>query len=228
MLKHVLWCVWQGSLVALTLDRSSPADTRALCHASHEGGDGTSVWFDKPISILTFANGKCGVNAEHGHFDAPVPGRLFAFVSKHVGRAEALHDAPTPPGAALPAVGRANATPAFDGPTAPSSTSSVGPTWHALAPATWHALEFDRLPPLVTTALAGAPTAFEATRAGNTLVPVRFDGGGRQEALALRPLSADSVIQMALQLAQMRDQGEVVATYAAPSNPTPPPSCYCP
>ena len=83
------------------------------------------------------------------------------------------------------------------------------PQLAAAPPAPWQTLDF-ALPPGVQAAIASAPAAFEATRAGNRLVPMRFEGGGRRACLALRPLSADSVVQMALQLAQLRDQGELV------------------
>lgn len=143
--------------------------------------------YDKPISLLVFGNGKAGVNAEHGHFDAPVPGRVFAFVNRRVAAAEARDAA-----ASSAAGGALGAVPA--------------------SPAAWRTLDVD-LPASVKTAILAAPAAFEATRAGNRLVPLKFEGGGRKAALAVRPLSADSLVQMALQLAQLRDQQTLVATY---------------
>ena len=189
----------EGSLVALTMDRASPSDVDELCAMSHEGGDGTSVWFDKPISLLTYANGRCGVNAEHAHFDAPVPARLFSYVSRRIASAEAHDDA-----SRAPAAHAAGLSP-LDGQATPLPATSASESWRPL--------DFTRLPAGVLAALAGAPAAFEETRRGNRLVPIRFEGGGRKEALPLRPLSADSLVQMALQLAQLRDQGELVATY---------------
>ena len=56
---------------------------------------------------------------------------------------------------------------------------------------------------------------FRQLRAQNIFAPRRFEGGGRRDLLVLRGASSDSVVQMALQLAQWRDQGELVATYEA-------------
>lgn len=35
------------------------------------------MWFDKSLSLLVFANGKAGVNAEHSWADAPVMAHLM-------------------------------------------------------------------------------------------------------------------------------------------------------
>ncbi|XP_060076491.1 carnitine O-palmitoyltransferase 1, liver isoform-like [Ylistrum balloti] len=43
------------------------------------GGTGTSVWFDKSINIITFPNGRFGLNCEHSYADAPVIGHLSEF-----------------------------------------------------------------------------------------------------------------------------------------------------
>ena len=168
----------EGALIALTLERSAPASPRELCHASHEGGDARSLWFDKPVSLIAFSNGRFGVNAEHAHFDAPVPARLFAYCNRKIAKDEAR-------GATAP----------------PSSQASE-----------WRPLDFE-LPSTVVDAIEAAPAALAPLRTSNRLVPIRFEGGGRVKALAVRPISSDSVVQMALQLAQLRDQGELVATY---------------
>ncbi|XP_069103160.1 carnitine O-palmitoyltransferase 1, liver isoform-like [Argopecten irradians] len=43
------------------------------------GGSSTSVWFDKSINIITFPNGRFGLNCEHSYADAPVIGHLSEF-----------------------------------------------------------------------------------------------------------------------------------------------------
>ena len=177
----------EGSLVSLSLERSSPSDVKALCRASHEGADAHNVWFDKPVSLLMFANGRLGINCEHAHFDAPIPARVFAYVGRSVLKAEAE-----------------------DGKTKPVIATAA-----KAAPAEWKPLEI-RPPATVAKAIADAPsTCLNDLRHNNRLVPIRFEGGGRKEALLLRPLSADSIVQMALQLAQRRDMGSLVSTYEA-------------
>ena len=40
-------------------------------------GDGASIWFDKSVNVIIFADGKMGMNCEHGWADAPVMGHLM-------------------------------------------------------------------------------------------------------------------------------------------------------
>ena len=179
----------ESALIALTLELGAPADLAEHLHACHEGIDGRSVWFDKPISLLVFADGKAGVHMEHAHFDAATPARLMGFVARCVSEAEAADPAHTAP----PVV-------------------SLSPAALSLA---WHQIELTLPPSAQAATKTDAPAAFRELSDRTVLAPMRFEGGGRQELRLLRGASPDSVVQMALQLAQGRDQGEFVATYEA-------------
>ena len=185
----------EGSLFALTLESAAPEDPVALSHACHEGIDGRSLWFDKSLSVLLFANGKLGINMEHAHFDAPVPSRMMGFVVRSIKEAEAK-DPPHTESAPRPAGAQAGAG---------ASASDVALSWQRV--------DFT-LPASVKAAIANdAPKVFKQMCAINQLAPARFEGGGRLAVLALKGASADSVMQMAIQLAQWRDQKSFVATY---------------
>ena len=178
----------EGSLLALTIESEAPEDVVALSHACHEGVGGTSLWFDKSLSALLFANGKMGINMEHAHFDAPVPSRMMGFVVRFIKEAEAQDDS------ALPISNAA-------------ANACVG------SDLAWHRIDFV-LPDSVKAAIKNdAPRVFSELCSINKLAPGRFEGGGRLAVLGLRGASADSVMQMAIQLAQWRDQREFVATY---------------
>ncbi|GAB1606244.1 carnitine O-palmitoyltransferase 1, liver isoform [Argonauta hians] len=43
-------------------------------------GSGTSLWFDKSLSVVYFANGRLGFNCEHSYADAPVVGHCQEYV----------------------------------------------------------------------------------------------------------------------------------------------------
>lgn len=179
----------ETSLLALSLCGDAPHDMPALCKATHEGGGGGGcVWYDKPLSLLVFGNGKAGAHMEHAHFDAPITSRAFAFMARAIedDLASPEDGAPSPDSCAAPcASGEALVTPA------PFELFSL---------------------PIVRAAMAPARARFAALSRDNALVPVRFDGVGGK-ALRAAKLPPDAVVQVALQLAQWRDQGGLVATY---------------
>ncbi|XP_052833401.1 carnitine O-palmitoyltransferase 1, liver isoform [Octopus bimaculoides] len=43
-------------------------------------GDGRSLWFDKSLNVIYFANGRMGLNCEHSYADAPVVGHCQEYV----------------------------------------------------------------------------------------------------------------------------------------------------
>jgi len=184
----------ESALLVLSLCRDAPADMSALCKATHEGGEGgCNVWYDKPLTLIVFANGKAGAHMEHAHFDAPVTSRAFAFMARTI-----EDEARAPPAATA---------------ASPAQVAAAAVAAVAAAAARVVLLPFDHAAlPTVRAATAPARAAFAALSANNVLVPVAFTGvGGR--ALRAAKLSPDSVVQLALQLAQWRDQGALVATY---------------
>ena len=42
-------------------------------------GDGSCLWFDKSFTMVFFANGRLGLNAEHSWADAPVMGHMSEY-----------------------------------------------------------------------------------------------------------------------------------------------------
>lgn len=192
----------ESALVALTLDRATPDDAAALVRAIHLAGDGRSTWFDKSISLVLFANGTAGVQCEHGAFDSAVPARCFCYVGRRVAELERT-DGMSPAGGS----GGGGGGNAADGVRREAAVAAV---------AEWHPIEL-RLPRSVLGVIAErCPAHYAQLVATTTLCPVRFTGGGRLAAAALRGVaSPDSLVQMAFQLAQMRDQGRLVATYEA-------------
>ena len=42
-------------------------------------GDGKTLWFDKSFCVVSFADGKIGINAEHSWGDAPVIGHMIEY-----------------------------------------------------------------------------------------------------------------------------------------------------
>ncbi|CAC5359081.1 CPT1A [Mytilus coruscus] len=42
-------------------------------------GDGKSIWFDKSLNVITFPNGRMGLNCEHSYADAPVLAHLAEY-----------------------------------------------------------------------------------------------------------------------------------------------------
>ncbi len=85
--------------------------------------------------------------------------------------------------------------------------------------AEWHELDFEleRLPDVRLT-VSAARDEFATLRASNDMVPLRVERYGRDALLPVQKRigarwSCDSAVQMALQLAQWRDQGHLVATY---------------
>jgi carnitine O-acetyltransferase len=188
----------ETSLLALSLCSDAPADMPALCKATHEGGCGC-VWYDKPLTLLVFANGKAGAHMEHAHFDAPITSRAFAFMAR------AIDDEQDQ---TLPAdLFSEDQIPPAD---CPSACSGAGQARFRPAPFDLSGL------PSVRQAMAPARARFGALSRNNNLVPVRFDGVGAT-ALRAAKLPPDAIVQMALQLAQWRDQGCRVATYETAS-----------
>jgi Choline/Carnitine o-acyltransferase len=42
-------------------------------------GDGTTLWFDKSLTLVFFSNGRMGINGEHSWGDAPVVGHASEY-----------------------------------------------------------------------------------------------------------------------------------------------------
>ncbi|KFM61832.1 Carnitine O-palmitoyltransferase 1, liver isoform, partial [Stegodyphus mimosarum] len=42
-------------------------------------GDGKSIWFDKSLNLIVFANGTCGLNCEHTVADAPAMAHMWEY-----------------------------------------------------------------------------------------------------------------------------------------------------
>ncbi|EDQ85096.1 uncharacterized protein MONBRDRAFT_34403 [Monosiga brevicollis MX1] len=74
----------ERAVIFVVLDDSSPENpdmkdwaeghplAKSLLH-----GNGYNRWFDKSITLVIFANGRCGVNCEHSWADAPVAAYAF-------------------------------------------------------------------------------------------------------------------------------------------------------
>lgn len=70
----------ERALVVVTLSGAKPVGDTEMARALHTGnGNGHDRWWDKAISFVLFANGRLGVNGEHGPTDAPTPGILVDF-----------------------------------------------------------------------------------------------------------------------------------------------------
>lgn len=92
----------ESALFAVCLDDFVPRDRRAACdHLLH--GDSANRWFDKALSLIVFADGTAGLNAEHSRLDGAT---LLGFVDNILGT-------PTPPPALRSPVG-APAVPAVE------------------------------------------------------------------------------------------------------------------
>ncbi|OQS06413.1 choline/Carnitine O-acyltransferase [Thraustotheca clavata] len=68
--------VIESAIMVLYLDDSCPNEMaelgRSLIH-----GNGANRWFDKSLTLVVFANGRCGMNVEHAWADAPVVAHLW-------------------------------------------------------------------------------------------------------------------------------------------------------
>lgn len=58
----------ETALFCLCLDTAAPADSTRACEQLLHG-DGGNRWFDKSISLVVFADGSAGINAEHSMLD---------------------------------------------------------------------------------------------------------------------------------------------------------------
>ncbi|KAF4532020.1 hypothetical protein B566_EDAN011867, partial [Ephemera danica] len=69
----------EKAICMVVLSENSPPDLTAqgnwLLH-----GDPGSFWFDKSMTLVTFANARCGINAEHTRADAPVAGHCMEYI----------------------------------------------------------------------------------------------------------------------------------------------------
>lgn len=73
------------AIFVVSLDHEQPQATgdsdeltmrgRSLFH-----GDGTNRWFDKSFTLVSFPNGRVGMNVEHSWADAPVMGHMWEWV----------------------------------------------------------------------------------------------------------------------------------------------------
>ncbi|KAJ3372960.1 Carnitine O-acetyltransferase mitochondrial [Allomyces arbusculus] len=71
----------EASAFVLCLDDSAPVTRSQVARAAWHG-DGRNRWFDKPVQLLVWANGKAALNGEHAMMDATPTGRLAEWIAK--------------------------------------------------------------------------------------------------------------------------------------------------
>ena len=166
-------------------------------------GDGRTLWFDKTIQAIAFADGHLGSNVEHTPADAPVIGHLNElFLSSEI--ADKLYDEQT--GAVFDL---SRATAKIKPPQSERLYFDLGPAEEPKA------FNLDQSPVKLGSLRSTVRFAYDfAVRNNSEVHLVIFDhdkfGKGVMKKCKVSP---DSFVQMALQLAYLRDQGKVALTY---------------
>eukprot|EP00127_Corallochytrium_limacisporum_P005425 Clim_evm37s204 gene=Clim_evmTU37s204 len=68
----------EKGILFLSLDDDESGDSSAMGHQLIHG-DGTNRWFDKSITLVSFKNGRIGLNCEHSWADAPVIAHMWEY-----------------------------------------------------------------------------------------------------------------------------------------------------
>lgn len=187
---------------------------RALLHGNRAR---PNIWADKSLSLVVFANGKAGVNAEHSWADALVVSHLLeeSIVLSEGGSRGVLPSGA--PGTAVPGL-PSNYSPEGHALPATGPTIGCGVRGHG-TPLAWR-----RLPWALTVeaeaAVATAVTTLQAAADSVELVVAAYETYGKG-FIKKCGVSPDAYVQAALQLAHYRDtaathpqgKGEFVATY---------------
>jgi carnitine O-palmitoyltransferase 1 len=233
----------EKALFCVVLDASSPAvlDWSTRARAGIVGLNPSSrpgLFFDKSFNLIVHANGQAAINAEHSWADALVIGHLMEHMlvgeikgehydadgrvklrdgaarcgSRLLGAA-GLSPAPKPAAAStrrprslsVDAVGLSE--PALSPTSAPSADASAAGRWQRLRWAISVELE---------DAIFAARASLSALAADLDLVVSPYQAYGKRFIKGVG-VSPDAYLQMALQLAYMRDQGHADNTYEAAS-----------
>jgi carnitine O-palmitoyltransferase 1 len=223
----------------VVLDDNAPTDytsvARSLIH-----GAGATRWCDKSFNLVVFANGRCGIHAEHSWGDAPTMAHCFEIaLAMEQTQTEYRFDAQgggiQPRSAteesdggrlrhiaSVSAVNEAAADPLATGPTAATAAAASVSPRQALAPIRSRPdpstrfkpaeqLAWDIGPELAASIHAAAARAQAAIKDFD-LVVRGHDAFGKGLIKQMR-VSPDAFVQMALQVAYHRDQGTFCQTY---------------
>ena len=174
----------ESALLCLCLDDVTPEGPEHACAELMHGQPGNR-WFDKSVSLVVFADGSAGINAEMSCVDvATVTSFVDALYDADIDRDTRTED----PAAGHPAAGHS-----------PGHTPTV------------RAVEF-RLDEALRANVRTAAAEFSDHVADVTSRAVRVDdcGSTRIRALGIEP---DAFLQLAYQLAHQRSHGRVPATY---------------
>eukprot|EP00163_Fabomonas_tropica_P012357 TRINITY_DN2362_c0_g1_i1.p1 TRINITY_DN2362_c0_g1~~TRINITY_DN2362_c0_g1_i1.p1 ORF type:complete len:776 (+),score=131.48 TRINITY_DN2362_c0_g1_i1:222-2549(+) len=155
-------------------------------------GEGHTRWFDKSVSLISFANGKVGINVEHSWADAPVIAHMWEWCHTAEMNEEAVY---TKDGDL-----RVNSENGF-------SHKSSRPLFNP-QPLAW-----DMKPGLIKRVTEAHSAAVKAISDIDLSVFAHSDFG--KGLIKKRKCSPDAFVQMALQLAYYRDQGHFNLTYEA-------------
>lgn len=74
------------AIFVVSLDHEQPQATKDVDELSMRGrslfhGNGVNRWFDKSFTLVSFPNGRMGMNVEHSWADAPVMGHMWEWVA---------------------------------------------------------------------------------------------------------------------------------------------------
>ena len=176
----------EKAMFHVSLDQTSPAPDKLATRAKAcLTGDGSNKWFDKPVTLVQFRNGKGGTNGEHSWADAMVVVKAFDLAMEAADEHISKYGPPKVPTAADLA-----------------AADLVAPT----------KLTF-KLDTHMNGAIEEASADLSSLISSVDLDVVEFPHFGKGFFRRYR-LVADSVCQMAIQLAWAKlHPGEVAATY---------------
>jgi len=181
----------ESAIFVLVLDDSSPTSLteRGL---SLLAGKGNNRWFDKSLCVVTFANGRVGMNSEHSWADALVVAHLWerVFCAKKSIDRDGGYDADGHCALMKPDSSKANRA------------------------INWARLEWDIRHPDLAETIEQAYKEAAVAAADVDLDVAKFDDFGKGLIKKMQ-MSPDSIIQMAMQLAFWRDQKKFGLTYEA-------------
>eukprot|EP01012_Entosiphon_sulcatum_P004510 TRINITY_DN1179_c0_g1_i1.p1 TRINITY_DN1179_c0_g1~~TRINITY_DN1179_c0_g1_i1.p1 ORF type:complete len:817 (-),score=131.69 TRINITY_DN1179_c0_g1_i1:16-2466(-) len=202
--------VVERAMFILHLDERSPENLTDEGRLLFHGGDGTSRWCDKSFMLIVFANGFSGIHVEHSWADAPVIAHLYELSLANEQTEKDVYDPET---GCIRASSREEAMGVMVH--NPSSMSNL----YGLLPKGQGKVKVraaERLNWTLTDRLADAildAKAYATKAIADLNLVVRCHeafGKGEIKKFGVAP---DACIQMALQLAYYRDQGQFVQTY---------------
>ena len=181
----------ESAIFVLVLDDSAPTTLSERGH-SLLAGKGNNRWFDKSLCVVTFANGRVGMNAEHSWADALVVAHLWERVfcaKKSIDRDGGYDDTGH---CALTKADQSKANRAIS----------------------WARLQWDIRHPELAETIEQAYKEAAGASSDVDLDVSSFNEYGKGLIKKMQ-MSPDSVIQMAMQLAFWRDQKKFGLTYEA-------------